>query len=120
MHLVVLLDSVIDRSANHTHSDVPVTGGVISAVNELEALDSPIPYIFSHAQTITPEEEELLRKLGQYVSITPESEMHYGHTHPQAYTVSYSKTNILLNFLSICKDSRSRIFGRRYSFHLLH
>ena len=37
---------------------------------------------------MTPKEEELLRDMGQYISITPESEMHYGHTHPRAYEVS--------------------------------
>ncbi|KAJ9610117.1 hypothetical protein H2204_015471 [Knufia peltigerae] len=37
------------------------------------------PFIWSHAGFLTEKDRELLREHDQYVSITPESEMHYGH-----------------------------------------
>ncbi|KAG9553976.1 Metallo-dependent hydrolase, partial [Aureobasidium melanogenum] len=37
--------------------------------------------VFSHASYVTNDDAELLRKYNQYISTTPESEMHYGHGH---------------------------------------
>ncbi|KAI5235946.1 Metallo-dependent hydrolase [Aureobasidium subglaciale] len=37
------------------------------------------PIVFSHASYVTTDDAELLRKHDQYISTTPESEMHYGH-----------------------------------------
>ncbi|KAL0264248.1 hypothetical protein SLS55_000195 [Diplodia seriata] len=43
---------------------------------------SPFPIVFSHASFLTPSDAALLRQHDAHVSITPESEMHYGHDHP--------------------------------------
>jgi cytosine/adenosine deaminase-related metal-dependent hydrolase len=48
-------------------------------------LNDTVPVVFSHASFITANDVQLLRSSGQYISITPESEMHYGHTHPHSY-----------------------------------
>lgn len=37
--------------------------------------------VFSHGSGITPADAELLKSTNQFLSITPESEMHYGHGH---------------------------------------
>ncbi|KAK0714185.1 hypothetical protein B0T26DRAFT_813813 [Lasiosphaeria miniovina] len=56
-------------------------------VHALGYLDTSIPFIFSHASflTATATGATLLRQTNQFVSITPESEMHYGHTHPYSH-----------------------------------
>jgi cytosine/adenosine deaminase-related metal-dependent hydrolase len=41
--------------------------------------------VFSHASFLTYQELQLLEKANQYISITPESEMHFGHTHPHSH-----------------------------------
>lgn len=43
--------------------------------------------MFSHASLLTAAGAELLRQTNQYVSITPESEMHYGHDHPHSHLI---------------------------------
>ncbi|KAI5456932.1 amidohydrolase-like protein [Mariannaea sp. PMI_226] len=48
-------------------------------------LDGSVPVIFSHGSFMTARSAQLLRKTNHYLSITPESEMHYGHTHSQSY-----------------------------------
>ncbi|OJD30439.1 amidohydrolase family protein [Diplodia corticola] len=40
------------------------------------------PIVFSHASFLSPTDAALLRQHDHHVSITPESEMHYGHDHP--------------------------------------
>ncbi|EFY88851.1 amidohydrolase family protein [Metarhizium acridum CQMa 102] len=56
-------------------------------VQRFDMLNGTIPIVFSHASFITAQGAELLRSTNQYVSITPESEMHYGHTHPHSYVL---------------------------------
>ncbi|EXM17954.1 Metal-dependent hydrolase, composite domain superfamily [Fusarium oxysporum f. sp. vasinfectum] len=53
-----------------------------STLAKFNSLDTPFPIIFSHASFLSPADAALLRKHNHYVSITPESEMHYGHGHP--------------------------------------
>ncbi|OAA46503.1 amidohydrolase family protein [Beauveria brongniartii RCEF 3172] len=48
-------------------------------------LNGTIPVVFSHGSFITAQSAALLRSTNQFISITPESEMHYGHTHPHSY-----------------------------------
>lgn len=48
-------------------------------------LNDSIPVVFSHGSFMTATSTELLRSTNQYLSITPESEMHYGHTHPHSF-----------------------------------
>jgi len=56
-------------------------------INALDYLNISIPIVFSHASFLTPEGADLLRSTNQYISITPESEMHYGQTHPVSYGI---------------------------------
>ncbi|KAI0144414.1 amidohydrolase [Xylariaceae sp. FL1272] len=44
-------------------------------------LTTSTPVIFSHGPGITAKEAQILRDTNQFLSITPESEMHYGHYH---------------------------------------
>ncbi|KAI1175656.1 amidohydrolase [Nemania sp. FL0916] len=41
--------------------------------------------VFSHGTGVTAPEAELLRLTNQFLSITPESEMHYGHGHTHSH-----------------------------------
>lgn len=43
--------------------------------------------MFSHASFLTPAGARLLRETNQYISITAESEMHYGHDHPYNHMI---------------------------------
>jgi cytosine/adenosine deaminase-related metal-dependent hydrolase len=56
-------------------------------VHALGILNTSVPVVFSHGSFITASGANLLRKTNQYLSITPESEMHYGHTHPWSYFI---------------------------------
>ncbi|KAL2213366.1 amidohydrolase [Sarocladium strictum] len=86
---------VIDLATEHkvpvitTHS-LGGPWGVTNMPSDLGGLDilkGDIPIIFSHASFLSPNDRDLLRQNNHYVSITPESEMHYGHTHPHSYLV---------------------------------
>ncbi|KAJ6512826.1 amidohydrolase [Mycena sanguinolenta] len=63
----------------------------ISQVNNLTpgqpTLNSSIAFVFAHASSLTPIEARLLRQFNQYISITPESEMHYGHGDRGSYLI---------------------------------
>lgn len=50
-------------------------------------LKSSVPVVISHASFMTPKDIALLREANQYVSITPESEMHYGHDHEHSHEI---------------------------------
>jgi len=50
------------------------------ALDALGILDLPIPIVFSHASFISPRSLTLLRATNQHISITVESEQHYGRT----------------------------------------
>lgn len=50
-------------------------------------LNTSVPIIFSHASFITSSDFTALRQSNQYLSTTPESEMHYGHAHPWAHLI---------------------------------
>lgn len=52
--------------------------------NNYGILNTSIPVVFSHGSYLTVQDAELLRSTNQYLSITPESEMHYGHGAPTA------------------------------------
>ncbi|THV04583.1 amidohydrolase family protein [Dendrothele bispora CBS 962.96] len=49
--------------------------------------NTPFPIIFSHGSFMTAQDAVLLRQTNQYLSTTPESEMHYGHTHPHSFLI---------------------------------
>lgn len=63
---------VVDSSPSkwHTHGLLGVGG---------------VPVVFSHGVGINAKETKLLRAHNQYLSITPESEMHYGHSHDYSH-----------------------------------
>jgi hypothetical protein len=77
--------------------------GVISAVNNLTpdhpTLNSSLAFVFAHSSSLNPTEARLLREFDQYVSITPESEMHYGLGHLSSYLVRL----LLLTFWELIK-----------------
>jgi len=51
----------------------------------LGILNISIPIVFSHASFLNDTGAALLRESNHYVSTTPESEYHYGHTHPRIH-----------------------------------
>ncbi|KAF4461847.1 amidohydrolase family [Fusarium albosuccineum] len=51
-----------------------------SLFQRLDILNESFPIVFSHGTYISPAEHKLLKDYNHYVSITPESEMHFGHT----------------------------------------
>lgn len=57
------------------------TGEAVSPgyVSKLNIHNESLPIIFSHSPFLTDEEQKVLRKHNLFVSITPESEFHYGH-----------------------------------------
>ncbi|KAF4955655.1 hypothetical protein FSARC_11803 [Fusarium sarcochroum] len=63
------------------------TSNLPEDVHSFGLLNTTIPVIFSHGSFITATGANLLRETNQYLSITPESEMHYGHTHPKSYYI---------------------------------
>ncbi|KAF5323668.1 hypothetical protein D9758_018352 [Tetrapyrgos nigripes] len=56
-------------------------------LNSLNFLNTSFPIVFAHGSFLTTNDALLLRQFNQYLSITPESEMHYGHTHPYSALV---------------------------------
>ncbi|KAF2657851.1 amidohydrolase family protein [Lophiostoma macrostomum CBS 122681] len=50
-------------------------------------LDSDIPVVLSHGSFLTYSDAQLLRATNKHMSITVESEMHYGHTNPTAHLI---------------------------------
>ncbi|CBX96317.1 hypothetical protein LEMA_P112360.1 [Plenodomus lingam JN3] len=66
----------------HTLSGPWAIGNTPSLLNTLGWLNTSTPVIFSHASFITPSDFTALRHTNQYISTTPESELHYGHLHP--------------------------------------
>ncbi|KAI0899111.1 Metallo-dependent hydrolase [Annulohypoxylon nitens] len=50
-------------------------------------LDMDTAVVFSHAAGISPTGSRLLRSTNQFISITPESEMHYGLSHPNGHQI---------------------------------
>ncbi|KAL7627117.1 hypothetical protein AAE478_003893 [Parahypoxylon ruwenzoriense] len=51
-----------------------------SLFRQLGLLNQSFPIVLSHGSFISPTEYGLLKEYNVYVSITPESEMHFGHT----------------------------------------
>ncbi|KAK7016360.1 putative amidohydrolase [Favolaschia claudopus] len=78
-------------TAHDVGGPFPDGDNVITEVNNLTpgnpTLNSSMAFVFAHASSLNPSEARLLRKFNQFVSITPESEMHYGHGHPSSYLI---------------------------------
>lgn len=71
----------------HAHANTNIVDNSPSAVHKLGLLNISTPVVFSHGSFITIGDHQLLRQTGQHVSITPESELHYGHLHPTSHLV---------------------------------
>ncbi|KAM0328676.1 hypothetical protein ACHAQA_005088 [Verticillium albo-atrum] len=54
-------------------------------LQSLDILNTSIPVVFSHASFLDFSAHQLLRSTNQHISITPESELHYGHLHPTSH-----------------------------------
>ncbi|OAR00384.1 hypothetical protein LLEC1_00997 [Akanthomyces lecanii] len=64
--------------------------GILNQPRDLDVygiLSDSIPVVFSHASLLTADDAQLLRARNQFISVTPESEMHYGHTHPHSHLI---------------------------------
>jgi cytosine/adenosine deaminase-related metal-dependent hydrolase len=81
--------SEMNVSVVTTHAN----GGVYGAPNfpqvlhEFEFLNQSIPVVFAHASYHSATDAQLLRQYNHYISTTPESEMHYGHLHPNSHLI---------------------------------
>ncbi|KAI1503453.1 hypothetical protein F5X99DRAFT_105193 [Biscogniauxia marginata] len=68
-------------------------GGIWPSNNSPELLQSwdilntSTAVVFSHGTAVDPGTAALLRATNQFISITPESEMHYGHSHFAAHLI---------------------------------
>ncbi|KAM0257120.1 hypothetical protein ACHAQJ_004584 [Trichoderma viride] len=69
----------------HSLSGVWAFSNLPSQVQRFGLLNGTIPVVFSHTSFITADDLQLLRSTNQYISITAESEMQYGHGHPHSY-----------------------------------
>ncbi|KAJ6581806.1 hypothetical protein B0H19DRAFT_1116534 [Mycena capillaripes] len=77
--------------------DSPFNGGLVTlgiasdplTAEIVETAQFVLAFIFAHASSLNPSEARLLREFNQYVSITPESEMHYGLGHRNSYLVCF-------------------------------
>ncbi|KAI0417776.1 amidohydrolase [Xylaria grammica] len=58
-----------------------------SLVHSFGVLNTSTAVVFSHGPGLTAAQAELLRATNQFISITPESEMHYGHGHTFSHHV---------------------------------
>lgn len=56
-------------------------------VHSFGILNDTFPVVFSHASFLTATGAELLRLTNQYISITPESEMHYGQGNKNSHLI---------------------------------
>ncbi|KAI1816539.1 amidohydrolase [Poronia punctata] len=66
----------------------PTETGSPSLLNSHNVLDLPdTAIVFSHGAGITAGDASLLRKTNQFLSITPESEMHCGHGHTNSHLI---------------------------------
>ncbi|OLN86857.1 5'-deoxyadenosine deaminase [Colletotrichum chlorophyti] len=89
VNAVIDLAKEFNVSVVTTHS-LQGPWGVTNSPEDLHAvgaLNTSIPVVFSHASFLTYRGASLLRSTNQHISITPESEMHYGHTHPHSHLI---------------------------------
>lgn len=71
----------------HTLGGPWIVGNSPSLLHTLGWLNTSVPVVFSHASFITSSDFTALRSTNQYISTTPESELHYGHLHPVAHLI---------------------------------
>ncbi|KAH8601221.1 amidohydrolase family protein [Bisporella sp. PMI_857] len=96
-------------------------GGVWPIVNSPETLQ---PYgileldtaiVFSHAVAVSAGTASLLRATNHFISITPESEMHYGHSHFGSHLIQDQASLGVDTFLTFSTDliTQARIWLQR-------
>ncbi|KAL7622459.1 hypothetical protein AAE478_007964 [Parahypoxylon ruwenzoriense] len=96
-------------------------GGPWSADNSPEVLhphgilDTSTAVVFSHAMGITPQGANLLRSTNQFISITPESEMQYGLSHPNSHQIQDQASLGVDTFITFSTDllTQARIWLQR-------
>lgn len=71
----------------HANGGVYGSANFPSVLGTLGFLNQSIPLIFAHASYLSVDDAQLLRQYNHYISTTPESEMHYGHLHPNAHLI---------------------------------
>lgn len=92
-------------------------------LDHLNMLNTSIPVVFSHGSFLTARGLQLLRSTNQYMSITPESEMHYGHMHPHSHMAQDQaaigvdthftfSTDILTQARLWLQSARAELYGR--------
>ncbi|THU81398.1 hypothetical protein K435DRAFT_823432 [Dendrothele bispora CBS 962.96] len=98
-----LKDQLLSRRETITTLEIAYDGSSSSSLDEIQTVmelaresnisvpsflnNTPFPIIFSHGSFMTAQDAILLRQTNQYLSMTPESEMHYGHTHPHGFLI---------------------------------
>ncbi|RYP74438.1 hypothetical protein DL769_004015 [Monosporascus sp. CRB-8-3] len=81
------LESNVEVLTTH-HVDGPwLLGGAPEDLHRVGILNTSIPIVVSHASFLTARGAQLLRQTNQHISITAESEMHYGHLHPTSHQI---------------------------------
>ncbi|KAK3360574.1 amidohydrolase [Lasiosphaeria hispida] len=89
VNAIISLAKELNASVITTHS-LQGAWGIDNSpenLNTLGILNISIPIVLSHASFLTATGAQLLRSTNQYISITPESEFHYGHTHPHSHLI---------------------------------
>ncbi|KAI0593562.1 hypothetical protein F4775DRAFT_577287 [Biscogniauxia sp. FL1348] len=81
----LIKDYKIPVLTTHWLGSVWPTNNHPELLHSYSILNTSTAVVFSHGTGIAPASAALLRATDQFVSITPESEMHYGHSHPAAH-----------------------------------
>lgn len=69
---------VVESILNVTNPYTGAVDGLPQVLHNYGFLNGSIPIVFSHASWMSTSDASLLRETNQFISITPESEMHYG------------------------------------------
>lgn len=78
--LSMLIECVLTPVANQADNSPRL-------LHQYGVLNTSTPVILSHASFLNEVDMELLRQTRQYISSTPESELHYGHGHPNIWHI---------------------------------
>ncbi|OCL09623.1 putative chlorohydrolase family protein [Glonium stellatum] len=85
--LVQTVVDVANTTIERTVANMNLVVNSPEIANSYGILNTSIPVVFSHGSYLTVQDAELLRSTNQYLSITPESEMHYGHGHASSQLI---------------------------------
>ncbi|KAK0615331.1 amidohydrolase family protein [Bombardia bombarda] len=80
-------DNKIEVLTTHQVEGPWLLGNSPEDLHRVGILQSTVPVVISHASGLTARGAQLLRATNQHISITAESEMHYGHTHPTTHLI---------------------------------